>query len=230
MRRRPSAPPAAAVAALALALVLAGAAQASDWKPLFDGKSLKGWTMANGAPPAAGWRVEQGALTVEGRPGDLFTVTTYRDFELEFEWKVEAKTNSGVKYRLHRVPDGAWLGPEYQIWDEGAVGRPHLGATASLYNMIAPAAEARSAKAGKWNRSRIVARGNHLEHWLNGVKSIEVEIGSDDWSQRLARSKFAQEEGSADWFARRPGPIMLQNHGGRVWYRKLRIREFEAGR
>jgi hypothetical protein len=223
MSRRPWAPLAAAVAALALA----GAAQASDWKPLFDGKSLKGWTMADGRP-ATGWRVEQGALTVEGRPGDLFTVQTYRDFELEFEWKVDDKTNSGVKYRLHRVPGGAWLGPEYQIWDEGKAGRPHLGATASLYNMIAPAAEARSAEAGKWNRSRIIARGNHLEHCLNGVRTIEIEIGSNDWSQRLARSKFAKEEGSADWFACQPGAIMLQNHGGRVWFRKLRIREFEV--
>lgn len=210
---------------LLLASFAAGIASAkdTDWKPLFDGKSLSGWTSASGGKPGDGWKVEDGSIHRAGKSGDLLSEKEYKDFEFEFEWKISAKGNSGVKYRVQRSP-GGWLGPEYQVLDDEGHPNGKVADTtaASLYE-IAPAAKDKVLKpVGEWNVSRIVAKGTVLEHWLNGKLAVKVDTSSRRWEKLKQDSKFAKVE---DFAAPEAGKLLLQDHDDVVWYRNLRIRE-----
>jgi len=167
--------------------------------------------------------VVDGALTRVGRAGDLITRDMFGDFDLELEWQVTKGGNSGIMYRVTENTEATYQsGPEMQVLDdEGhADGRSRLTAAGSVYGLYAaPAGVVKPA--GEWNAVRVVARGRHVEHWLNGVKVVEYELGSPDWEARVAASKFK------DWpeFGRAPsGHIALQDHGDRVAYRDIRIR------
>lgn len=202
----------------------APAAAPAGARSLFDGKSLDGWTDKRGGAPGAGWSVEDGALHHTRGGGDIYYQEEFSDFELTFEWKVAARSNSGVKYRVTSF-NGNLLGPEYQVLDDtghpnGKVPRTSAGA---LYELFAPDPQAKPAGVapGEWQQSRIVARGNHLEHWLNGKLVVSVDTGSPAWQAAIAASKFKAVPG----FALNPkGRIMLQDHGDEVWFRKLEIR------
>ena len=74
---------------------------------------------------------------------------------------------------------------------------------------------------GEYNSSRVVAQGTRIGHWLNGVKVLEVDTASDDWKERIARSKFRSIR---DFASEKPGPIMLQDHNNEVWFRNIVIR------
>ena len=159
-----------------------------------------------------------------GAGGDIVTEKSFLNFELEFEWKVAAKGNSGLKYRVADYPPaGAGIGLEYQLLDDAghSNGKVPKTSSASLYDLLAPAAEKKLKPAGEWNASRIVARGTTLEHWLNGEKVLTVELGSEAWKQALAGSKFRK----APDFGTKRGRILLQDHGDEAWFRQLRVRE-----
>jgi hypothetical protein len=189
---------------------------------LFDGKTLVGWTDRQGGPPAEGWVVEDGCILRRSKAGDLYSKETFKDFEFSCEWKITAGTNSGIKYRVADY-SGAILGPEYQILDDAKwkYAPEHLGATASIYAIKGASADKKLKAPGKFNVSRIVAQGNKIEHWLNGEKVAEIEIGSEDWKKRHAKSKFK----SRPDFGTKLGRIMLQEHGGQVRFRNLKIRK-----
>ena len=189
---------------------------------LFDGKSLKGWTDLSGAPPAKGWVVEDGCIFRKNKAGDLYTKESFKDFAFSFEWKIAVGCNSGVKYRVTDY-SGATLGPEYQILDDAKwkYASDHIGATASIYAIKGASANKKLKHPGAFNHSRIVAKGNKLEHWLNDEKVAEIEIGSEDWKKRHGKSKFKARPG----FGTKSGRIMLQEHGGQVRFRNLRIRK-----
>lgn len=198
----------------------------AGWVELFDGTSTDGWRpVAGDAIPPGRWVVENGALRVLAAQGllagmagcDLVSTSSYRDFELAFDWKVGAGANSGVKVRV--LPGSPLLGPEYQILDDAADTAPAHSA-AALYGVVAPRDKA-LAPVGSWNHARIVARGNLLEHWLNGTRVLRAEVGTPAWDTALAASKFRDVEG----FATTAGPIGLQDHGGEAWYRAIRIRD-----
>lgn len=211
----------------------AAVAQAG-WQPLFDGTTLNGFVNSRGEPAqAGGWVAESGVLRRAGRAGDLFTARSYKDFELEWEWKISEAGNSGVKYRMHRRPGGGWLGPEYQVLDDhrhpdAEMGMSGTRKSASLYDVVAAAASKPLRPVGEWNQSRVVARGDHIEHWLNGVKVVDVDLSSPAWRAALSASKFGKEEEVHTWFAREAGPILFQDHNDEVWYRNIRIREFAS--
>lgn len=190
---------------------------------LFNGKDLSGWTRPNGQPPPAGWEVTaDGALHRASRAGDIVTERTFENFILEFEFKAAPGANSGVKYRFGDY-GGSRIGLEYQVLAESrpASAAPTKHSAASLYDLFAPAAAKKPVPAMEWNRARIVANGSRIEHWLNGEKVVSVTLGSREWQEALAKSKFRDRKD----FGAKPGRILLQEHGGEVWFRNLRLRE-----
>lgn len=215
------------VLCLCAPLFLAGAPDpASDsagWKVLFDGRTLAGWRLLGKAEaPSRGWSVVAGALTLEkdGGRGDIVTVEEFDDFEFRFEWQIGAGANSGVKYNL---PDPTKaVGCEYQLIDEEEnpdSGRMH--GTAGLYDVIAPAPDRILKPAGEWNEGRIIVRGDHVEHWLNGGKTAEFELGSAGLKELVGKSKFKNVGGFG---IKARSPILLQDHGVAVAFRNMKIR------
>ncbi|MCX8035718.1 MAG: DUF1080 domain-containing protein [Candidatus Sumerlaeia bacterium] len=206
-------------------------AQPGGWENLLEGNWLDAWVDESGKPIKSGWTVEDGVLHRSGKAGSLVTKKDYGDFELEFEWKVAKGSNSGVKYRLHRVAANRLIGPEYQILDDAGHrdGKNAKTSAAAIYQIKEPDSKKELKPVGEWNQAKIVARGTKIEHWLNGKKVLEVDTAGEDWPARLAASKFKRYDGFADWFARQPGPVMFQAHTGEVFYRNIRIRELKNG-
>ena len=216
-----------ALAALALFAALAAPAAADQWQTLFDGKSLAAFRCYNQKDiPEGVWAIEQGALkTVPGVKNgcDLITRDKYKDVEFELEWKVPAKGNSGVVYRVTEVPGKpSWnQGPEMQILDDAGQGAKLTAkhAAGALYDLMGPT-EKMAKPAGEWNKARIVMKGNHVEHWLNGQKVLEYELGSPELKAAIAKSKFKDVAGFG---TKMEGRILLQDHGDEVCYRNIKI-------
>jgi 3-keto-disaccharide hydrolase len=198
-------------------------ASAGDWRPLFDGKTTSGWRGYHQQTMPGGWQAVNGALTRVSQGGDIITIDQFDSFELELEWQIAEGGNSGIMYRVSEDGDEAYYtGPEYQLLDNArhADGKNPLTSAASDYGLYAPVKDV-TRPIGEWNAARILVKGNHVEHWLNGVKVVEYELGSPDWQQRVDASKFKQ------WpnYGRIPkGHIALQDHGSQVAFRNIRIR------
>ena len=198
----------------------------AGWKLIFDGKTLDGWQpIGKSGAPIKGWVVKDGAI-FHGKAaggGDIVTVEHYGDFELTWEWKIGAVGNSGVKYNLPNPADN--IGFEYQLIDDEKHpdgvrgGRSHQ--TAALYDLIEPAAERKVKPVGEWNQSRLLVQGAHVEHWLNGVKIVEFDMGSDDLKARIAKSKY---KNVANFGVKTKSPILLQDHGDEIAFRNLKLR------
>ena len=215
-----------AVSATALS---AADAKAGEWRPLFDGKTTAGWRGYKSPDVPAGWAVQDGVLIKDGktRSGDLVTKDQYGDFELEFDWKLAPGGNAGVLYRGTEEYDHIyWSAPEYQLLDDAAHadGKNRLTSAGSAYALYPPPAGIVK-PAGEWNSSRIVAKGAHVEHWLNGKKVVEYELWSPDWEAKVKASKFK------DWpnYGRaKKGYIAFQgDHEGTLSLRNVRIRELK---
>jgi hypothetical protein len=199
-------------------------ADAPRWRTLFDGTSTSAWRGYQMDSLPAGWQVEDGSLVRAGGGGDIITRDQFGDFELELEWKVGEGGNSGIMYRVTEADSSTYrTGPEYQVLDDAAHqdGQNRLTSAGSAYGLYAaPAGVVKPA--GEWNTTRIVAQGAHVEHWLNGQKVVEYELWSPDWEAKVKASKFVEWSG----YGRSPrGHIALQDHGDRVEYRNIRIRE-----
>jgi hypothetical protein len=199
---------------------------ADGWVPLLDGKSLAGWTGADGKPPGAGWKIEDGGvLHLEGKgAGFLLSEKEYSNFELEWEWKLADAGNNGIKYWVTKVGGKEWLGIEYQMIDDykhadGLKGGSHN--TGSIYDIIDSAKDKVLKPIGEWNSSRIVAKDGKIEHWLNGKLASSADTKTDAWKAAIAKSKFKNKEG----FAPGRGKLMLTEHGDPTWFRNIRIRE-----
>ena len=200
--------------------------KSNGWKLLFDGQSLNGWRGYNKSSTQA-WAVEDGIIV--NKPGkdiqhsDLVTESKYGDFELLFDWKVENGANSGL---IYRIEEGNWAsyesGPEYQLIDDkGYKDKLALSQlSGASYDMYSPSADV-AKPAGQFNTSRIVAKGNHVEHYLNGVKVAEYDFFSDDWKAKKEKSKWkdTKQYGKAS-----SGHIALQDHGGGISFRNIKIR------
>lgn len=207
------------------------------WKLLFDGSTTAGWRGAYREQfPESGWVIKDGALmsiNEGGREsqagGDIVTADEYSNFDLQFEWQLSAGGNSGVKYFVEERrprPAGSTIGCEYQIIDDAKYNDPAHGAlkeaqkTGALYDLI-PARDKVVNPPGEWNQSRIVVRGRHVEHWLNGRKVVEYERGGESFRAAVAASKFKDYQG----FGEAPrGRILLQDHGHKAAFRNIKIR------
>jgi len=194
---------------------------------LFDGTSLDAWRGYKTDKVPSGWRIADGSLSKDGSVGDIVSKDEFGDFELELEWNIGEAGNSGIFYRGTEEYDAIyWSAPEYQLLDNVKASdnkQPnHLaGSVYDLYDVPADAAK----PAGEWNRTRIIAKGSHIEHWLNGRKIAQYDVGSDDWNAKLAASKFKPYSHFAQ---AKKGHIGIQgNHPGSLALRNIRVRELQ---
>jgi hypothetical protein len=207
----------AAVVLISLLSVAPTLAEDAGFRPLTEWRAWRG----TGIPPQ--WTIKDGVIELQPGGGDLVSVETFHNFELSFEWRISAGGNSGVIYRSSEdFPLSYQTGAEYQILDNTGHpdGKSPLTSAASNYGLYAPSVDV-TKPVGEWNTARIVVSGNHVEHWLNGTEVLDYEIGSPDWKQRVAQSKFAAwpEYGTIA-----TGHIDLQDHGNPVAYRNLMIK------
>src|SRR5262249_43438774 len=195
------------------------------WRPLLEDHSAPAWRGWKEPGLPAGWRVEGGVLSKDGKVDDLVTTDSFGNFELELEWKIGKGGNSGIFYRGTREYDHIyWSAPEYQLLDDAntADGKSPLTAAGSDYALYgAPPTVVKPF--GEWNKTRLVVRGNHVEHWLNGAKVVQYDFGSEDWKNKVAASKFARYP---SYGLARSGLIGIQgDHPGALAIRNMRIRE-----
>jgi hypothetical protein len=200
----------------------------SNWRPLFDGKSLDGWRGYKAATVPSGWRVVDGTLAKDAPVADIVSKEEFGDFELEMDWKIGEAGNSGIFYRGTEEYDHIyWSAPEFQLLDdikaEDNKTRDHCaGSVYALYE--SPIGHLKPV--GEWNTARIVANGAHVEHWLNGFKLFEYELDSPDWQARVKASKFGKWPNFGK--ARRGRIAMQGDHPGTLAFRNIRIREITA--
>ena len=221
----------------------------AGWKLLFNGKTLDGWRgIGRETVPEHLWKVEDGSIRKvntgeveslsDGQPaegGDLMTIEAYDNFDLRFEWKVSNAGNTGVKYNVSEEMSTRYLtgysaiGFEYQLSDDdpdkkGKANPSHL--VGALYDLIPAQNEVVVKPLEEYNSSRILVDGNHVEHWLNGVKIVEFEFGSARLDSLYRISKYKDYPG---FHEKRKGHIVLQNHKDDAWFRNIRLLELSAG-
>jgi len=202
----------------------------AEWIPLFNGSTLNGWRQAQKDTfPDAGWSAQNGELSFDPAKDhgtDIITTRSFTNFELIVDFKVSVGGNSGIKYFL--IPNTS-LGCEFQLIDDSTHPDARLGIngnrkTGALYDIL-PASAAKPYKgAGVWNTARIVIKGNHVEHWLNGYKVVEYVRGSLIYQALVARSKYAHW---VDFGMAEKGRILLQDHGDNVSFRSIKIKELK---
>ena len=214
------------------------------WELLFNGKNFEGWRgLGRDTVETNHWTVEDGMIhKVDNREvpllpngekingGDLMTIDTFDNFELSWEWKIKEAGNSGIKYNVSEKIATTYgsgfgaLGFEYQILDDGHEIYKDLNPyqfTGSLYDFYAPH-NVHLKPIGEFNQSTIKLNGNHGEHWLNGVKVLEYEMGTAEFDSLFQASKFAKYK---DFEKKRSGHIVITNHTDESWYRNIKIRK-----
>ncbi|MGV3660916.1 MAG: 3-keto-disaccharide hydrolase [Prosthecobacter sp.] len=186
--------------------------------------TLADFTTLKGEAPGEGWKAEgDNTLHLAGKgAGYLISKNDYTNFELEWEWKVNAKGNNGIKYWVTQIGGKEWLGIEYQMIDDsghpdGLKGGSHT--TASIYDIKEPVKDKLVKPAGEWNTSKIVVQDGKIQHWLNGALACEADTTTPEWKEMVGRSKFKSKDG----FAPGTGKIMLTEHGDETWYRNIRV-------
>ena len=196
----------------------------AGWKLLFNGTTTNGWRNYRKPAIGPGWTVSDGLLVRSGEnAGDIITNDQYANFDLALEWRVAEGGNSGIFYRATEEGNYVWQSaPEMQILDDArhSDGKSTLtsaGSNFALYEAPRGAVN----PAGAWNSARLLVNGNHVEHWLNGKKLLEYELGSAEWKDCVAKSKF----NTMPLYGKAPrGHIGLQDHGDKVEFRNIRIR------
>ena len=223
---------------LAVALFQSAAPKAGPWKSLFDGKSMNAWRIfkTDNAPkmcetPGAKdcWEIVDGVLRKADRANDIASKEQFGDFELELEWKIGNAGNSGVFYRgTDEFNQIYWSAPEYQLLDNvnAADNKKDNHLAGSVYDLYSPPKDA-ARPASEWNQTRIVAKGTHVEHWLNGKNVASYDVGSADWNAAIKASKFNPEKYPN--FGKAPkGYLGIQgDHPGTLELRNIRIRELQ---
>lgn len=207
----------------------------AGWRLLFDGSSTTGWRGYKSNQVPGSWNVENGSLLPrrerDKSTGDLISVDQFGDFELLLQWKMTKAGNSGVIYRASEQHDHVWQsGPEYQILDNAGHpdGLNSLASAGACYAVFAPSRDV-TRPLGQWNQTRILAQGKHVEHWLNGEQLLQYDIGSERWKAHVKTSKFfLTAYGQGDWGLAETGHIGLQDYGGAIEYRNIKIRVIPA--
>ncbi|MBT4399117.1 MAG: DUF1080 domain-containing protein, partial [Bacteroidetes bacterium] len=212
----------------------------AGWRLLWDGHSSDGWRGANKESfPSVGWPMENDILSVSAsgggesaHGGDIVTIQEFSSFELTLDFKLSKGANSGIKYFVtegQNKGSGSAIGLEYQLLDDlvhpdaknGIGGNRTI---ASLYDLI-PALETKKVKKpGQWNKARILVTGSHVEHWLNDMKVVEYERGTQIYKALVQKSKYARYK---DFGEHKKGHILIQDHGDQVSFRNIKIKELD---
>jgi len=202
---------------------LTDAEKAGGWTLLFDGKTTAGWRNYGKPSISDGWTVQDGALTRTGAGGDIITTGEFKNFELSIDWKIEIGGNSGIFYRASEDSEAIyWNAVEMQVLDDAKHpdGQDRMTSAGAAYDLY-PSPKGHVNPGGEWNTARLIVNGNQVEHWLNGVKLLEYELGSPDWNAKVAASKFKPH---ARFGRNAQGHIGLQDHGNVVAFRNIKIR------
>jgi hypothetical protein len=211
-----------------------------DWQVLFDGISFDGWRGYGRADVPGVWTIEDGAMKINGSGkgeaggidgGDIIFDQLFKNFELEFEWKVSKGGNSGVFYLAQEVEgDPIWKSsPEYQILDnenhlDARLGKDGNRKSASLYDLI-PAVPQNSNSYGEWNTGGIIVYKGTVIHMQNGEKVLEYHLWTDDWQKMIENSKFKEWKNFIQAGGdNQEGYIGFQDHGDDVWFRNIKIK------
>lgn len=211
---------------------LTAAEQKAGWKLLFDGKTLDQWRNYKGTEAGTNWTIVDGAitLTTPRRAVDLITKAEFTDFEFSFDWQLAPAPpagNSGVMFYVIEQGDATYFsGPEYQLLDNATHpdGKNPLTSAGSCYALYAPSRDA-SRPIGEWNTGKILINKGKVEHWLNGEKVVQYDMNSDEWKSKVAGSKFKEW---AEFGLARKGHLALQQHGAKIAFKNLKIREIAA--
>jgi hypothetical protein len=204
------------------------------WKLLFDGKTTTGWRNYNSNEIGSAWKVEDGALVLDKsvtqreERGDIITQDEFENFELTIDWKIDSCGNSGIMFNVVEDPkyNYVWLtGPELQVLDnnchpDAKIEKHRAG---DLYDLIKSNKETVK-PAGQWNTARIVSNKGKYEFWLNGNKAVEFTMHDAKWDALVAASKF---KSMADFGKATKGHLSLQDHGDKVWFKNIKIKEIK---
>ena len=202
------------------------------WTSIFDGQTTAGWRNYKQEKISDGWKVIDGALTRSGKgAGDIITVDEYDNFELILEYKISPEGNSGIMFRVTEENDAPWQsGPEIQVQDNVKGHDPQLSGW--LYQLYQPGPDFFTKQipdatrpAGEWNQVYIRISDQQSEIQMNGIQYARFQIGSKDWDERVAKSKFAKMPGFGK---AKKGHICLQDHGDLVSYRNIKVRRLTA--
>lgn len=197
------------------------------WTLLFDGVSTKGWITPAGKSVPAGWEIKNGCIsTVKGgKGGDIITEGEYSDFDFSADFNIEPGCNSGIKYFYTKYETGGNLGMEYQIIDDimGEDNKKENHLCGSFYDVLPVNANKKKVNApGEWNTIRIISKGKKVEHWINGVKILEFIRGDKTYTDAVALSKFNKAVPAFGMVEK--GHILLQEHGGAVSFKNIKIK------
>jgi hypothetical protein len=224
---------------------LTAAEKTAGWRLLWDGRTTDGWRSAKSETfPAKGWEIKDGVLSVlasggaeSAAGGDIITRERFSEFELVLDFKITPGANSGIKYYCQpnldpitgsgaKTTTGSAIGLEFQILDDARHPDAKLGCDgnrtiASLYDLMPASASKQPNPIGEWNTARVLVRGSHVEHWLNGAKVLEYERGGEEFRKCVKTSKYKTIPGFGEWA---DGHILLQDHGNDVSFRNVKIR------
>lgn len=222
---------------------------------IFDGKTFNGWRGYGKSDVPTRWTIEDGCIkfngsgTGEGQTatgGDLIFAHKFKNFVLEFDYKVAKGSNSGVLYLAQEVktPDGKGFepiyisAPEYQVLDNDNHPDAMLGVdgnrkSASLYDMI-PAKPQNAKPYGQWNKGKILVYKGTVVHGQNGKNVVEYHLWTPKWTQMLQDSKFSKEAWPVAFELlnncggpNHEGFIGFQDHGDDVWFKNIRVKVME---
>jgi hypothetical protein len=198
--------------------------KAAGFQLLFDGKTIDKWRGYRQKGVPAGWQVVDGAITQVGGGPDLISIDQYSAFDFRFDWQVTPGANSGVMFFVTEANEATYhSGPEYQILDNGlhADGKDVFTSAAACYALYAPPKDV-TRPVGQWNEGRIVVDASRrVEHWLNGTRTVQYQIGTPEWNTLVAASKFKEWP---PFGLARLGHLVLQEHDSRVAFRNLKIK------